>query len=345
MPLAWTKSSSSVKEKRNYKEVQELLLLHKRYEEKAVRLFRKGLSDTSRAEETRDRKRRSCAQSAADLNAFDNGSTKARVCRKKYSPNLHHKDSHKPHYLNDKDYLKQILLKSDDNLNFPDRSVAQIHWEDTTTRAQLRLPKLDSIPPENKEIFYTTLPKMPPLPKLKDTKAETVKSHRKKKRNRHNSCNETNTFSSETCLTVRQLPRDHFMLHDFGNGTSSSSTISTASSFPRITAQREMDITSKAITSEEGRLWLVPIVNIEIPPYRLAKWNEVENGNSSAEEDKLKTLQIKGVRSDNRTVEDSHPKYKRNVHFSEFLHEIHLYSPISTAQSARSRDVNNINNE
>lgn len=341
MPFALTGTSESVKDKRSYKEMRELLLLHRRYEEKAVRLFRKGLSGSNKTDEIRDTKRLSSTNTATDLNE----PTKASGNHKKNSTTP--KNPPKSFHLNDKDYLKQLLLSSGGNVNFSDRSVAQRHWDVTSTRAQLRLPKLDSIPPENKEIFYTALPKMPPLPKLKDRKSEPLKRDKKKKRNRHNSSQERNTFSSQTCLSVRQLPRDHFMLHDFGNGGSSSSKTSTLPALPRISLSREMDPTSEAITHEEGNLWLVPIVNIEIPRYRLEKWDELENGGpTTTEQDKFKAVQIKGVSSENRTIEDQQPKYKRNVHFSEFLHEIHLYSPISTAHSARSmEDVKNINYE
>jgi len=334
MPLALTGSSTPVKDKRSYKEVQELLLLHRRYEEKAVRLFRKGLSD----EETPDMKRQPHAQSTANT-LLSNGSADTRG-NLKYSSKLHRKNLTKPLHHNDNDYLEHLLFKNDANRNFVDRSVTQSKWEDNNSRAQLRLPKLEGIPPENKEIFYTALPKMPPLPKLKETKVKAIKPPRKKKRSWHNSRKELSSLSSETCLTIRQLPRDHFMLHDFGNGANSSSSISNVPTFPRITRPIERDLSSEAITSDEGRLWLVPIVDIEIPSYRLAKWNEIENGSLSIEEDKRRELQqLKGgAGSDKRAIEDSQPNYKRNVHFSEFLHEIHLYSPISTAQSARSRE-------
>lgn len=335
MPLALTGSPTSEKDKRNYKEVQELLLLHRRYEEKAVRLFRKGLS----VAETPDTKRQAHAQPTT-ITALDKASTETHGNLKKLSPRLHCGDFTKPLYLNDKDYLKQLLLEDEANGKFSDRSVAQ-RLDGNHNRAQLRLPKLDSIPPENKEIFYTTLPKMPPLPKIKETKVKAVKPRRKEKRGRHNSSTRSNTLSSETCLTIRQLPRDHFMLHDFGSvGNSSSLNVP---ALPHIIRPREIDLSSKTASTDEGCLWLVPFVNIEIPPYRLANWNEIESGCFSAVEDEPKELQkLKaGVHSDGRTIEGSRPKYKRNVHFSEFLHQIHLYSPISTAQSARSReDIN-----
>lgn len=333
MPLALTGSPTAVKDKRSYKEVQELLLLHRRYEEKAVRIFRKGLSDANSADEKQVNRRPQACEQLAN-HASNNGLTESRGRRKKASSK--HEDVSKPIYLNDKDYLKQLLIKSDGNGNFVN-DYTVTHSED---RATLVLPKLECIPPENKEIFYTTLPKMPPLPKIKDSKVNTIKPHRKKKRTLLNSRNEPSTFSAETCLTVRQLPRDHFMLREFGNGMNSSS-ISAVPKFPRITPPREMDLSSEAITTDEGHLWLVPFVNIEIPPYRLAKWNELENGSLSIEG---RSQMQNGVSSDYKEVQDSQPKYKRNVHFSEFLHEIHLYSPIS-AQSTKSReDVNDINN-
>lgn len=332
MPLALTGSSSAVKDNRSYKEVQELLLLHRRYEEKAVRVFRKGLSDANRADEKHANNRPQPGKQLANP-ASSNGLTETRARRKKPSTNLHDEDLSKPVYLNDQEYLKQLLLKSDANGNILDEHIVT-HSED---RAQLILPKLEGIPPENKEIFYTTLPKMPPLPKIKDSKVNTIKLHSKKKRNRQYSRNEPSTFTAETCLTVRQLPRDHFMLHD-------SSSISAVPQFPRITPPREIELSSEAITTDEGHLWLVPFVNIEIPPYRLAKWNELENGSYSTEGVRHQEMQ-NGVSSDKREIEDSQPKYKRNVHFSEFLHEIHLYSPIST-QSTKSakEDGNDINN-
>lgn len=322
MPLALTGSSSAVKDNRSYKEVQELLLLHRRYEEKAVRVFRKGLSDANRADEKHANNRPQPGKQLANP-ASSNGLTETRARRKKPSTNLHDEDLSKPIYLNDQEYLQQLLLKSDANRNILDEHIVT-HSED---RAQLILPKLEGIPPENKEIFYTTLPKMPPLPKIKDSKVNTIKLHSKKKRNRQYSRNEPSTFTAETCLTVRQLPRDHFMLHD-------SSSISAVPQFPRITPPREIELSSEAITTDEGHLWLVPFVNIEIPPYRLAKWNELENGSYSTEGVRHQEMQ-NGVSSDKREIEDSQPKYKRNVHFSEFLHEIHLYSPIST-QSTKS---------
>lgn len=336
MPLALTAgSSTTVKDKRSYKEVQELLLLHRRYEEKAVRLFRKGLSDENRG----NKRLQTCEQIAANP-ASNNGLTaETRGPRKKALSKLQHEDLSKPIDLNDKEYFKQLLLKSDANGNFVDDHTST-HSEN---RAQLRLPKLEGIPPENKEIFYTTLPKMPPLPKLKDSKVNAIKPHRKKKRNRPNSRDESSTFSTETCLTIRQLPRDHVMLHDFGNGVKTTTSISAVPTFPRITPPREMDLSSEAITADDGHLWLVPFVNIEIPPYRLAKWDELENGSLSMEGGRHNDMQ-NGVTSDNKEIEESQPKYKRNVHFSEFLHEIHLYSPISTQSTKSKEDVNDINN-
>ena len=336
MPMALTGSSSSMKDKRGYKDLQELLLLHRRYEEKAVRIFRKGLSDANRADEKQATNRTQTCKRLANP-ATSNGLTETRARHKKpssTSSNLQYGDLSKPIYLNDKEYLRQLLLKSEANSNLNNEHNAT-HFED---RAQLILPKLEGIPPENKEIFYTTLPKMPPLPKLRDSKFNTVKPHRKKTHNRQSTRrNEPSTFAAETCLTVRQLPRDHFMLHD-------SSSISAVQQFPRISPPREIDLSSEAITTDERHLWLVPFVNIEIPPYRLAKWNELENESSSTAGVRHKESQ-NGVSSDKTEIKDSQPKYKRNVHFSEFLHEIHLYSPIST-QSTKSakEDGNNINN-
>ena len=338
--MALTGSSSSMKDKRGYKDLQELLLLHRRYEEKAVRIFRKGLSDANRTDEKHATNRTQTFKHLANP-ATSNGLTETRARHKKpssTSSNLQHGDLSKPINLNDQEYLRQLLLKSEATSNRLNDEHNATHFED---RAQLILPKLEGIPPENKEIFYTTLPKMPPLPKLRDSKFNTVKPHRKKTHNRQSSRrNEPSTFAAETCLTVRQLPRDHFMLHD-------SSSISAVQPFPRISPPREIDLSSEAITTDEGHLWLVPFVNIEIPPYRLAKWNELENGSSSTEGVSRHKESQNGVSSDKRVreIENSQPKYKRNVHFSEFLHEIHLYSPIST-QSTKSakEDGNNINN-
>ena len=334
MPMALTGSASSMKDKRSYKDLQELLLLHRRYEEKAVRIFRKGLSDTNRTDHDEKHATQTCKRLGNPATSKDLTETRTRHKKpSSTSSSLHRGDLTKPIYLNDQEYLKQLLLKSEANGNVNDEHNVT-HFED---RAQLILPKLEGIPPENKEIFYTTLPKMPPLPKLRDSKCNTVKPHRKKTHNRQSSRrNEPSTFAAETCLTVRQLPRDHFMLHD-------SSSISAVQQFPRISQPREIDLSSEAITTDEGHLWLVPFVNIEIPPYRLAKWNELENGSSSTVEVRYKESQ-NGVSSDKREIEDSQPKYKRNVHFSEFLHEIHLYSPISTHSTKSAKeDGNDIN--
>lgn len=333
-PLCLSGSTTSEKDKRSYKEVEELLLLHRRYEQNALRLFRKGLT----VEEAPELARQAPTRAITTDTALNKSSTETRGKQMKHSSKLYREDTTEPLYLNDKDYLKQLLLRDDANGTVVDRWEPQ-KW-DNTSRAQLRLPKLESIPPENKEIFYTTLPKVPPLPKLKETKVKATKPHRKKKRSRYNSVTVPSTFSSAKCLTVRQLPSDHFLLHDFEPGTKSSS-ISSVPRLPRIT-QSSKTITTEAISADEGCLWLVPVVNIEIPSYRLAKWNEIENGNLSTEEDQHKELlEIQAGVDPGRVIEVSQPKYKRNVHFSEFLHEIHLYSPMSTTQSAMSKeDIN-----
>lgn len=344
MPLALTGSSAAaVKDKRSYKEVQELLLLHRRYEEKAVRIFRKGLSDANRTDEkqTNDAKRLEPPREQIANDSSNGGLTEMRTRHNKASTKLQHDELPKPLYLNDKEYLRQLLLKRDPNENFVDNHTAT-HSED---RAQLRLPKLEGIPPENKEIFYTTLPKMPPLPKIKDSKVSGINQHRKKKRSQQNyRHNQSSTFSAESCLTIRQLPRDHFMLHGGVNQSASVSTLPTA--FPSgITPPREIDLSSEARTMDEGHLWLVPFVNIEIPPYRLAKWNDLGNGSLSVEGAVYKETQNINNSSHNKEIEEpTKPKYKRNVHFSEFLHEIHLYSPISTHSPKSREDVNDVNN-
>lgn len=102
MPLALTGSSSAVKDNRSYKEVQELLLLHRRYEEKAVRVFRKGLSDANRADEKHANNRPQPGKQLANP-ASSNGLTETRARRKKPSTNLHDEDLSKPIYLNDQE--------------------------------------------------------------------------------------------------------------------------------------------------------------------------------------------------------------------------------------------------
>lgn len=99
------------------------------------------------------------------------------------------------------------------------------------------------------------------------------------------------------------------------------------------------------MTMDEGQLLLVPFVNIEIPPYRLAKWNEVENGSLSVEGAGYREIQNNEESSNDRNNGGAtQPKYKRNVHFSEFLHEIHLYSPLSTHSVRSKEDIEDINN-
>lgn len=331
MPLALTGSPEADRESRTYKDVQELLLLHRHYEQKAMHLFRKGLS----VEETSDVIRRSHAQLSSKNSSFDKSSTDTREKRKDSTTHL---------YFNDRDYLKQLLLKdTGQSVDFVDCSLAPKRT-DTHSRTQLRLPKLDSIPPENKEIFYTTLPKMPPLPKLKEKNVPSIKLHGKKKRNRQASCNESRPFSgsAEKCLSIRQLPRDHFMLRDYGG-----STLSSMLKVPKISRSSrpsEIELNSEgSADADKGCVWIVPVVNIDVPPYRLENWKEIENeagfltkGNKHSIE--KQQLQVGLHRSERKENEDSEPKYKRNVHFSEFLHEIHLYSPNSTSQSARSNE-------
>lgn len=335
MPLALTGSSATtVKDKRSYKEVQELLLLHRRYEEKAVRIYRKGLSDANRSDEGQTNTGRlEPREQQMVINSSHGGLTKTRTRHKKFSQKLQHDELPKQLYINDQDYLRQLLLKRDSYEDIGDSNTV-LHSGD---RAQLRLPKLEGIPPENKEIFYTTLPKMPSLPKLKDRKVGSINPHRKKKRFRQNyQRGESSTFSADNCLTIRQLPRDHFMLHN-----QSASLASLPTNFP-------VGITPPSperMTMDEGQLWLVPFVNIEIPPYRLAKWNEVENGRLSVEGAGYREIQNNEESSNDRNNGGAtQPKYKRNVHFSEFLHEIHLYSPLSTHSVRSKEDIEDINN-
>ena len=142
MPLALTGSTTSGKDQRSYKEVEELLLLHRRYEKNALRLFRKGLT----VEEAPDLARQATTPLSATDTAVNKGSTETRGKQKKNSSKVHREDTTKPLYLNDKDYLKQLLLRDGVNSTVVDRSEPQ--KRDNTSRAQLRLPKLESIPPE-----------------------------------------------------------------------------------------------------------------------------------------------------------------------------------------------------
>lgn len=333
MPLALTESPETGKENRTYKEIQELLLLHRRYEKKALRLFRKGLSADTCTDVT---KRPRASLAPKNNNALNKSSAERQEKQRSYSQER--KDLTTQLHLSDKDYLRQLVVK-DAKVSSVDNSVAP-KGDYTHSRTQLRLPKLEGIPPENKEIFYTTLPKMPPLPKLKEKKVAATKSHGKKKRNHKTSCNETGTFtasSAETCLNIRQLPGDHFMLRDFGNG----SAVNTSSSMikvPKILASEE-ELSSKALGTEEGYVWIVPVVNIEIPPYRLENWKEIDSVGLPIKEDKDLQRPTAGPgRSEINENKNLEPRYKRNVHFSEFLHEIHLYSPVSTSQSVRSTE-------
>lgn len=335
MPLALTGSSATtMKDKRSYNEVQELLLLHRRYEEKAVRIFRKGLSDTNKLDEGQTNAGRlQPREQQMAINSSNSGSAKTLTRHKKTSKKLPHDELPKPLYINDKDYLRQLLLKRDPYEDIADSNTVS-HSED---RAQLRLPKLEGIPPENKEIFYTTLPKMPSLPKIRDSKVGSINPRRKKKRISQNyQRGESSTFSAANCLTIRQLPRDHFMLQN-----QSTSITSLPTNFPvGISPQ-----SPERMTMDEGQLWLVPLVNIEIPPYRLARWNEVENGSLTVEGAGYRETQNNEESSNNKSSGGlRQPKYKRNVHFSEFLHEIHLYSPISTHSTRSKEDVEDINN-
>lgn len=333
MPLALTESPETGKENRTYKEIQELLLLHRRYEKKALRLFRKGLpADTSKDVTKRPR----ASLTPKNDNTLNKSSAERQEKQRSYSQQR--KDLTTQLHLNDKEYLRQLVVK-EAKVSSVDNSLAPKR-DNTHSRTQLRLPKLEGIPPENKEIFYTTLPKMPPLPKLKEKKLAATKSHGKKKRKHKTYSNETGTFttsSAETCLNIRQLPGDHFMLRDVRNG----GAVNTSSSMikvPKFLGSEE-ELSSKSLDTEEGYVWIVPVVNIEIPPYRLENWKEIDSRGLPIKKHKdLQRLTATPRGSKIKEDENSEPRYKRNVHFSEFLHEIHLYSPVSSSQSARSNE-------
>ena len=106
MPLALTESPETGKENRSYKEIQELLLLHRRYEKKALRLFRKGLpADTSKDVTKRPR----ASLTPKNDNTLNKSSAERQEKQRSYSQQR--KDLTTQLHLNDKEYLRQLVVK------------------------------------------------------------------------------------------------------------------------------------------------------------------------------------------------------------------------------------------
>ena len=329
MPLVLSDSSTSEKHRRddtNDKEVQKLLLLHRRFEKNAMRLFRNGLTEENRKEERNSVRRHSPVLTPRP--GFTN------LYELNNSPRKTHAGNFSKTFDLNREYSEQLLLaRRDSNGEYISPSLGfakdvninkNIRRENT-----LRLPKLEGISPENKTIFYTTLPKMPPFPKMKER--ERKSQRKKEKQSCHMHINETNAvLRNDTCLTIRKLPSDPLLHRDVSqNGGGSSSTPLFQSAIDPI-KDESTGFSSEVLSSNEGRLWLVPVVNIEIPSYRLGKPTNLDTRKCLTEDETERKMK-RAARKE--TPQESKPAYKRNVHFSEFLHEIHLYSPLSTLSS------------
>ena len=287
--------SSVWKRSKHYRDVRELLLLHKRYEVDAMRALKR--SKTSIDQDKEKRRQRIARTASAGGNA--GVSLEPRKDKKKNSV-----------CGMDSGYLSQIMsgIGSDRGLKLvttPPRPKA------------LRLPKLDCIPQGSKAIFYTNLPCMPALPSVKEPKS-SPRSAKRINRTDHKSGVRQYALP-EGCLKVRQLPSDHAMLRDGGSVTASGNNDCSKSALQ--IANRSDDISGERSHTAvgEGLYWLVPV--LDESSFRLNR-KSGEKPTNKYNNDRAK--------KQGTSQETATPKYKRSVHFSEFLHEVHLYTPVST---------------
>lgn len=314
-------SAPILKRSKSYQDVKELLLLHRRYETSALRSFRRGLTDLSISDKRGKRTRK--ITDGDRISTLHEETHRTSKCKQSDSLT-------KGKSLEDSEYLAQIISKIDGNGELSNFSSLA---ECVPKPNALRLPKLESIPKENKAIFYTTLPSIPALPKLKEprTAPRIIKRVNKK----YQKSDIGHYCQPDGCLTVRQLPRDHSMLRDFGaiNAVEVANYSTEDSPTLCITSSVDVASTEQHKASTEQLLWLVPVVEQSgEQPFRLTK----SAGSELDVRRRVSNKEKKGSEKRHEDKEESKtPKYKRNVHFSEYLHEIHLYTPLSTKRTSK----------
>lgn len=276
---------------RRTRDLQQLILLHKRFEEDALRFFRRGYvspprnSTENKPEETR-------LNFARDL---------SRRMMLGYFPRVD--------YGNDDDYMMELLGnyeggKLDKNHGFKSERLA------------LKLPRMETISAENKAIFYTTLPKIPSFPaKTENKRNRGIHSFR----NRNVPKSRSSRSKDESFFKIKPASlswKGESFFEDLNAiGKVRESNCKRGSQIqvvlPKVSAKK--DANRKEVDEKRG-----------LP-------NQTEHRLTLEGDSGVKNISKKTELLEEKTKEKllrkGDGKNDKTVQFCELLHEVHLYSP------------------
>ncbi|XP_032230662.1 uncharacterized protein LOC116614133 [Nematostella vectensis] len=217
-------------------------------------------------------------------------------------------------FLNDREYMKELFYRNDVVVTGPE-SV------NTNPRKAnfLRLPVLDGISSENKAIFYTALPRIPSL------KVSTVNARKPKDvLNRRKKVQKDTHWEEKSKKLIRDTKKCLKVMPLLSNGEHPNSIFTSVDGGNHIIGFPVLP----GIAPESSQSDIRGVTDIQV-------WVIPYGGHVTLQEIGLKGKAVKakdkaGSRDKRKRKTDVAPKYKKNVHFSEFLHEVHLYSPAPT---------------
>ena len=326
-------------------DVQELLVMHKRLEENAFRrVIGRGLLDLE-----------PCCRSVKSGNNSGKkfSSIGANVSRNfnKASQTAEQDKLRKTKYSSGKGYLDQLMTKEKISHQHGNEHTAGLldlrkSSNDISKSTSLRLPKFTSLPPENKEIFYTRLSCISALSRLPEIKMQTRQTTtRKVTRKTQIKYGQSNELG-ESCLHVRALlGNDNELSAITAVGSANTEKNERTMSFPSV---KEIFATEKADKKQGARqtnlLYLFPTENhTKLERFRLSSGARgtvpvtMRNITQRAPQQTERAVMVENgagnllakINDENNKLKD-----KRNVHFSEFLHEVHLYSPYTASEKS-----------
>ena len=187
------------------KDAEELLVMHKRFEQNAVKRMYTygGLVDLE------NHCRKFYGSSSAPISSTRSRADKMLQRDRRWNLSCFNDHGYLDHLLPKKEHFQRNVNRNEKIesglLNLRKTSA---RFPDKQSNA-LRLPKFNSLPPENKEIFYTRLSQIPSLPRFPEIKTQTKQVPKRKATKNRQLKFDLNPFQpAENCLQVRALLRN-----------------------------------------------------------------------------------------------------------------------------------------
>lgn len=338
--------------KKQLQDAHELLIMHKRFEQNAARRMfdRGGLADLGH-----------------QCQSFQTSNSRIAHNRDRIPnrfPNVlqgvdHGKKLRKSKCFKDNGYLEQLVPKReishppDKNENIDSRllDLSPNHNSKDHQSNLLRLPKFSSLPPENKEIFYTQLSHIPSLPRFPEIKTQIKQSAKRKVTQKRQLKDDSNQLEADKCLQIHALLRNRKAFHD--NTAASSGKTVKLMNFP---SARELFNSQKAKTKRDGsNLNVLNFLSAEnkVTP-KIFRWSNFADGqtipgtsvkdmNFSNAPHKTASVAVMEKTVGSTILKEKltaaeckklNVKLQRTVRFSEFLQEVHFYSPINGSDTS-----------